>query len=881
MNISIDKFCSMVSNSNNETCFDLPTIQRGFVWKPYQIEDLWDSLARNFPIGTFTVDDSSNDIQILDGQQRASAIAIGYKGKDSKDLFNLKGNFMRLFVDIAKPSQETDKKFTFKLITRSHPWGYQLKDNEKTLSVADRRKALDVFDARGIITEKEKYYKVKDEDKDNFFPYDCYLPVPVELFFQEDTQGVEDWLKNTFKGYIEITNDRVKITPIDFYGLDGNQEKKVPTKGLLAIYEGIYKGYKDKYNSKKRNEEALSQQIQNTFNGLNKSLYESIPAQENSAENPKKLKNEKINFYTINELYEAIQNIKSYQLVFSNLTNSKLKFAENVIENDRERVLAEDEQTENIEIIFQRLNRGGTPISEDDLTYSLFKSSFGKTNEDNKILASFDANCKGLINPSRLFRIAYLLWEQSKKFECNNSKKYELVNQRIDYKLVKNDFSEQKFQEFLEKHFLENSQENYFERFIEAFLYDKSTNINGLPYPLLIQLCKSAPELVFLMLYRLNIMKDYEQVENNSKNKNLMIGFLLGLYWFFKGNNERSYRSLLRTIWPLVSFAEFNACWSTELLQRCNLMYDNYDVIDNYVFDKFDDESLCKYSRASNKEKYLNIFRDKILYKNELVLYAQREYLEKMFQDDDVFSLEDNSVPYDFDHICPSSYRKKAVHRTIKELLDHIGNFRVWPYELNRSDQDNSIPTKFKFDKLTNSFKKYNIFNEKDLKVFSLVEKWNNIVSYGEEILKKENDMIRSLCFDITQRSYYIYLMWYNLIVPIYKNTSKSLFYYNQYKQKDRNKSIVELVNNRVKKFNKNIYISYNEDYVDLIINDSIIVCLCEQEVLSYKDYEHASIEKEFYFTLPSYSKTSFEHLCKEIEQAITEYENKKKLGKK
>ena len=32
---------------------ELPSIQRGFVWKPKQIEDLWDSILRGYPIGSF------------------------------------------------------------------------------------------------------------------------------------------------------------------------------------------------------------------------------------------------------------------------------------------------------------------------------------------------------------------------------------------------------------------------------------------------------------------------------------------------------------------------------------------------------------------------------------------------------------------------------------------------------------------------------------------------------------------------------------------------------------------------------------------------------------------------------------------------------------
>lgn len=31
----------------------LPALQRGAVWKPQQIENLWDSLFRGFPVGSF------------------------------------------------------------------------------------------------------------------------------------------------------------------------------------------------------------------------------------------------------------------------------------------------------------------------------------------------------------------------------------------------------------------------------------------------------------------------------------------------------------------------------------------------------------------------------------------------------------------------------------------------------------------------------------------------------------------------------------------------------------------------------------------------------------------------------------------------------------
>lgn len=847
----------MIEPQKNKEYFDIPTIQRGFVWKPYQIEDLWDSLARNFPIGTFIIDDTANNKQILDGQQRASAISIGYKGIKSNNYFNLKNNFMRLFIDIAKPSYNSDKKFIFRLVTRSHPWGYQLKDNEKTLTASDRRNAIEIFENKGIIPEGTKYYNV--ENKENFFPYDCCLPIPVELFFQNDLQGVHDWLKNSFGEFIEIDKNKIKIKAIKFREFYNNKEKGfeqkqvIPTKGLLELYETIYNDYKKEFKKKRTDKEQLEQNIVDDFKNLN----------------------DNNNFHELEKLSTDIKNIKHYQLVFSNLTNSKLNINEITIENDKKRILDKEELTSDIETIFQRLNRGGTAISEDDLTFSLFKSSLGTTNEAKKLLNNFISNCNDLIDPSRMFRLAYLLWEQNQKYATKNSKQYELAYQRIKYKSAKDDFNKSDFKDYLNNHFVVNAKENYFAKFKEVFLYSDKNN-NGLPYPLFTQLCKSAPELIFLMFYRLNIINDYKEIKANLEKRNLVIGFLLGLYWFFKGEKEKSYTPLLRKIWPLVSYAKFNDCWSTELLQRCNLMYD-YDVIDNYIFDQLAGKNnrtnrlYEKIDNRKNGEKYLNTFRDQILYNNDLVLYAQRNYLSTMFPEENIFLLEDNSVPYDFDHICPSSYRRKSINRNIKELLDHIGNFRAWPYELNRSDQDDSIPQKFTYDKNKTIFNKYGITKSAEIKEFSFV-KWTNIADYTFDNLiknKTKDGEVNKLCNAITSRSNNIYKQWFCLIDSIFNANDIS----NRLKYNDKN--IIKTLNNHIRSNSKYNYIWISSNEEEPIMNDNIIVYICKSEIMKEKDIDEL-YEDEFTFTLASYSQDSFDHLCKEIIQTLDEYKEKK-----
>ena len=58
----------------------IPPLQRGLVWKPNQVEMLWDSILRGFPIGSFMLSDADDGkFFLLDGQQRFNAISLGYK----------------------------------------------------------------------------------------------------------------------------------------------------------------------------------------------------------------------------------------------------------------------------------------------------------------------------------------------------------------------------------------------------------------------------------------------------------------------------------------------------------------------------------------------------------------------------------------------------------------------------------------------------------------------------------------------------------------------------------------------------------------------------------------------------------------------------------
>jgi uncharacterized protein with ParB-like and HNH nuclease domain len=143
-------------DSIQKKIFLLPAIQREFVWSSEQIELLFDSLMRGYPVGSFLFwkidkdslsqfqfyefirnyherDDTHNpkaDIKgetditaILDGQQRLTALLIGLKGTYAYKLpykrWNNDSAFpkRRLHLNLLKPAGEDDMEYDFRLLT--------------------------------------------------------------------------------------------------------------------------------------------------------------------------------------------------------------------------------------------------------------------------------------------------------------------------------------------------------------------------------------------------------------------------------------------------------------------------------------------------------------------------------------------------------------------------------------------------------------------------------------------------------------------------------------------------------------------------------------------------------------------------------------------
>lgn len=141
----------------NKNKIYLPAIQRKFVWKPNQIEKLFDSIMRGYPIGTFLFwdleennvnkytfykfiqnyherDNNKNEISprpelrkniigVLDGQQRISSMYIALQGTYAykKAYFSSNNDkafpIRKLYLNLLGRTNNEDNEYEFKFLT--------------------------------------------------------------------------------------------------------------------------------------------------------------------------------------------------------------------------------------------------------------------------------------------------------------------------------------------------------------------------------------------------------------------------------------------------------------------------------------------------------------------------------------------------------------------------------------------------------------------------------------------------------------------------------------------------------------------------------------------------------------------------------------------
>ena len=140
-------------NKAQEWQVSLPMIQRGFVWKPAQIFELWDTLLQGLPIGALLVSELGKNVKsipltgqtaaieaaggslgLVDGQQRTLAMLAGWPLPAGTPISH------RLWVDFAD-TPRSGEHFRMRVTTRNQPFGFARDNPNSKLSLAERSKA--------------------------------------------------------------------------------------------------------------------------------------------------------------------------------------------------------------------------------------------------------------------------------------------------------------------------------------------------------------------------------------------------------------------------------------------------------------------------------------------------------------------------------------------------------------------------------------------------------------------------------------------------------------------------------------------------------------------------------------------------------------------
>ncbi|AEF80110.1 DUF262 domain-containing protein [Leadbettera azotonutricia] len=616
--------------NNDDSNVMLPSMQRGFVWKYAQIENLWDSLLRKFPIGSFLFSKAGeNKNYLMDGQQRATAIALGFYNPfiENMTAWSIKGSLPVIWLDIKPDTTDLgDRKYLFRVTTRSQPWGYRQNSNQNRgiLSVADKRSALKIFEqfpdnnGKGYTTFSNK----------TVFPYDSYYPIPLSFF-----------LDKIF--YKQMSNS-------------GDIADAVIEDCRTFLPEYLVTKY-NYFSSKEKFIEKLEKNLYETLENICKKLIE--------------IKDTKINY---------------------DLVGDEVLLTEDNIEDDSA------DPT-----LFVRINSSGTSLSGDDLIYSIYKALFPQTKDlVEKIGRSF-------IPPTQIIniasRIAMSELEPDRKYHTKLNVK--TFQERLKRKGFRNKLTD------LIGNDISSPIKQAFDVAIDTLLLTDSVNV---PPILVKDFIKSSQTLFLFLIYW--IYKNNFIIANENK-KPCVAKLMVCSYFSLSGEEET-----VQGFWEHNSTADFwtkplNEYFGKTLLPVIapEMLYDYY--ANTTVMKHFTDIDYAKendiwelprtikvgmaiveyYKNISKKftdeqiSNYFSMFINKIFYLKKLVLFAQRDYINKEFSDfNQLDDLEDTDSPWDQDHIYPDSwiYYKQGILDSIREWNTSIGNFRALSLTQNRSENN-------------------------------------------------------------------------------------------------------------------------------------------------------------------------------------------------
>lgn len=647
-----------------ESLVNLPDLQRGLVWKARQMELLWDSILRGFPIGSFMLShDAENSFFLMDGQQRFNAIATGFGTATDPGAI--------LWLDIKPPATEGNTRmYWIKASTRAHPWGFNNDDECSVLTADERRAALDSFGIKGTLYNTEVNLK-------GAWPVKAARPLPLQYFLDAPTDN-ED-------GFVNRVRELCNQNKDGFAGLSGERGK-------------------------------LSQAELNA----------------------------------VRELYPSFKSVASYSVHCNILPRDVIGR-----ESDRQKDSAD---TTPLEVLFTRLNTGGTRISQDDLNYSAIKAYWKGIKEENDSIAA------RYMPASKLVMLAFRL---ALTKGSHGSLHAPLSIKRIRSLAGPEDKSGAKAR-ILGMYHKEEGEPSRLERILKkidssgwlnVFSTDNNRSDDAMPAFIRTSIARNSPEVYLLLM----CLADLDLDKKLPIGPEMAVGAALLIHWFGvdrKKAADELYHSLKKDGSGEENLRRaVSRCIAKQLLI---IPYSPEELKNLITIGKDRDWTLWSGNHAPWHDCFSRMSWWGDFESKEMLLYSERRFLNRTFplydpSREDMW--ESHNRPWDYDHIIPQNWIKERGRATtpFKAYCDHwlgrIGNVAAIPFEDNRAKRD-----KADFD-----------FYKKDNNAVSLL--FDDRFLGFDMNMTKDAEKSHSFAETVFERTLKIYSNAYSLLGPVLEKT--------------------------------------------------------------------------------------------------------------
>lgn len=669
----------------------LPSLQRGAVWRPIQVELLWDSILRGFPIGSLVVSPklqrqasrvgahaasatvwSKGDVShhLLDGQQRCNAIALGYL--DPCDPAHADAKAV-LWLDLAPEfAPNSSRVHLLRIGTKAHPWGYDKTDALTRLGADKVRTALK-NSAGYAWPHQPEQTGYKRPTPIQIWPLEANRPIPLAWLLKA-AEGSPD-AAGFWQQILTMCKNFLAATP---FAPEGHWACRV--EELL----------------KKDTRSADLDTLAETLLRVPKMHMVALGVPERVLYQPTRLENQAV------------------------LANHQP---------------APDQRIANVEHLFQRLNAGGTELRGNELMYSMIKAYWpGIEHTIDSIKDAQNRPCRPPATEVALLGARLALSElQGRKpkpgaaLSVSALRAIAQPGQASDDPAVveRRQLDKQAIEQLFQlagvgQPALPHSAPiaAVLRRVDDWLVFDPQTHPDGLPAVLRSRLAEQAPEVFHFLMSVAKVSIDSGVAPGKTALRRLL-GLVTALHWFGQDRaaavrwlwelgplnrwlSPAAYKHVLR---PMKKLPD-NRCGLLNLRPPIGLkrIIPEPDVqqIEHW---SWENELIVKPTQgntvlaAARRNRYWPML-DRLRYSEPLLMYGQRIWMHQRFGDYDPSVTgfwDEHNRPWDFDHLLPQNIFKKVDNAifldTCKQWGYTTGNLHILPFEENRSRQDSPATT--------------------------------------------------------------------------------------------------------------------------------------------------------------------------------------------